>query len=88
MDYNEENLNWCIHYVSEKDNGIYKLSVIRNETLKLESYHLVVEGKGLIQFYELLSQKIALSLSLPLYIFNIYFLTYLKSQYVCVWYYM
>lgn len=47
VDYDEKNLQLCLHKVSQRDSGIYKLSTYQNEKVVEKFFHLVVQGEFL-----------------------------------------
>lgn len=45
VSYSEKNIELCLHNLSESDSGIYKLSVVKNNTVDEKEFHLVVQGE-------------------------------------------
>lgn len=47
VDYNPSNLSLCVNKLSEKDSGIYEISisVCKDSTLSKETHILLVQGK-------------------------------------------
>lgn len=46
VNYDQKNLQWCLHQLSETDSGAYSFTVMRNDKITANSHILVVEGKG------------------------------------------
>lgn len=45
VDYQENNLQLCLHKVSQSDSGIYKLSIFDLDKVNEKFFHLVVQGE-------------------------------------------
>lgn len=49
MDFNSRNCSLCVHKLSKRDSGLYKLLVVENDyKTKEETHKLLVEGKSFI----------------------------------------